>query len=503
MRYVRRAIRAFFLLIATGSASAQFSSAGLGWVGLADSPAAPAILYVNGIHNSSTDSATSSQALRDLLVSEGLPESKFKHYYFWNPTDWAKGRLVPGPGVPVDVSEVALQAAISADVGVGPTDSTYKRRLGDRYLSLVAGLKELDERTRRVVQVTNLLKQEIQALLELSRFVVIVPHSQGNLYVEAAYAMLFSDSAIAGLVDRIRVVGVASAAASTPNGVYITHKKDYVIQGLLRALQTVEWSSLSGFRPLSDTHSACRRLLVVQECLEYGHGFETTYLNDNIFDPLGGQTFPAIINYHVRNSITELESNGQPSKWSAVADFSLSANQSGPWSYGFDGPARSLTPMGATKTNCSNLHINCWITSAGAIELPLIGVNNSGSTINGGSTVVIPTGMLVLHPGFTSGPTSPLGYGLRPIVTWTAPEAGTYTISGRFQILDVIPTGVRAIVQQDGVALVDVGLNGYGNTSPFALNRSLNKGQVISFIVDAAGSHGNDSTGLVVSITRQ
>lgn len=62
---------------------------------------------------------------------------------------------------------------------------------------------------------------------------------------------------------------------------------------------------------------------------------------------------------------------------------------------------------------------------------------------------------------------------------------------------------MRAIVQQDGVALIDELINGYGSTRGISLARTLNRGQVISFIVDAAGSHGNDSTGLIVSIEKQ
>lgn len=57
-----------------------------------------------------------------------------------------------------------------------------------------------------------------------------------------------------------------------------------------------------------------------------------------------------------------------PSQWDVVSDFSLSANPNGVWSYGFDGPGRAVTPMGATLANCSNLHINCRITNAGAID---------------------------------------------------------------------------------------------------------------------------------------
>ena len=56
---------------------------------------------------------------------------------------------------------------------------------------------------------------------------------------------------------------------------------------------------------------------------------------------------------------------------------------------------------------------------------------NMGAAYNW-STVVVPTGVLWVHPGkFWDS-----------LVQWTAPTAGTYSYSGKFELLDIHPTGI-------------------------------------------------------------
>ena len=196
-------------------------------------------------------------------------------------------------------------------------------------------------------------------------------------------------------------------------------------------------------------------------------------------------------------------------QWDLVSDFSTTASSSGPWKYSFDTAAQPAQLMGTATTNCSLIPFPCWKVSSTAVDLPMISVNNSGATVTH-RTLVVPNGMVLMHPGFTAsdvagGATLGAGQtaGQRPVISWTAPADGTYVVAGRFQIADVIPTGVRVIIKRDATVIVDQSLTGNGPILPFSFSSTFLQGQSVSFTVDAAGSAYNDSTVLAATVTKQ
>jgi hypothetical protein len=188
--------------------------------------------------------------------------------------------------------------------------------------------------------------------------------------------------------------------------------------------------------------------------------------------------------------------------YDAAADFS-SSNPSGPglaWSYGHGTTGSLFIPYTVFNTSClSTAGLSCWqpaITSFGGI--PLVGVNTTGSTINTG-TVVVPTGVLLMHPDATDS-----------IVRWTAPTGGVYNISGLFELLDTNPTGVNVGIFDNSTSVFGATLTGPGASHPNTpgqsvsfppLTLSLNAGDVISFGVNFDFNFFDDSTGLIATIT--
>lgn len=174
-----------------------------------------------------------------------------------------------------------------------------------------------------------------------------------------------------------------------------------------------------------------------------------------------------------------------------VTDFSLSANPSGTWQYGFQ-TASGLLVMSGVGQNCSDLGMDCWKMSPSSVDIPMVAINRSGATVVK-RTVVVPSGVAVLHPGLS---------GERAVVTWTAPESASVAISAEFAIVDRSPSGVQVFVHQDGVILTSAIIDGTTPVKTVTLTRSVSAGQTLRFSVDANGNYGNDSVSLKVRITR-
>jgi len=191
--------------------------------------------------------------------------------------------------------------------------------------------------------------------------------------------------------------------------------------------------------------------------------------------------------------------NAKPPKYEGAGNFSFS-NPSGPWSYGFGVPGSSFTPMTVLTTDrCFGTPgLACWQPPNTVDGAPVIGHNSLMNPLNV-TTVVLPPGVLLLHPGPNTD----------AILTWTAPASGTYRITGFFALLDVKPTGVIATIFNGSTRLFGVSLTGppavhpnqMGGGQSFSLTVTVTAGAVISFGVNNAGNFLNDSVGLKAIIT--
>lgn len=269
------------------------------------------ILFINGVLNDESQVERSSDRL--ILSLSGLPQRTYNFDYFHNPTD----------GIPGDSGEVLEQIKISDTYLTlsGNDKTTYYTLLGNYYNLQAANTLNLSPARRRIVSVAARLAENFRQILTTSAGLVVVPHSQGNLLVEAAYAMLLAKGE-SNLVAKIRVVGVAPASATTPSGRYVSHDVDEMITVLEKNLAALH--SLSAFSPLPSNTTACTGepvqcagqidwvpiedppIDLLPTTYRLKHSFVQVYLNAQLKNAGTDDTFPKLIYKHVINSLQEL-----------------------------------------------------------------------------------------------------------------------------------------------------------------------------------------------------
>lgn len=267
-------------------------------------PGTPTILFVNGLNNTKRQAADSSEALIESLHARGLPFGKYNIYHFHNPTE----------GVLDDVlGEVATQIKWSNDQLklAGGVKGTYYRLLGNFYIAKVANSANSPPSVGRIEKLADRLAKEMVRILESSPGLVVVPHSQGNLYVEAAYAILVAQGR-SDLTAKIRVVGVAPASATTPSDRYILSSEDKIITRNLKGL-AIKFS-LGTFTPLPANVTPCTEgLAACADQIDWsaidkdGHDFQKVYLSEALKTSITSTPLPQVVYSLVKASLDELD----------------------------------------------------------------------------------------------------------------------------------------------------------------------------------------------------
>jgi RHS repeat-associated protein/uncharacterized repeat protein (TIGR01451 family) len=179
-----------------------------------------------------------------------------------------------------------------------------------------------------------------------------------------------------------------------------------------------------------------------------------------------------------------------------AADFSATSNPNGVWTYGWS-PTRG-GPFTADTVN-QQTPIPAWFRGTGQAP-PLIGYNNTGATYQTGSPM-IPAGAIFMHPS---------SVGENAVLRWTAPNAGTFLVQGRFFAADTNGTTTDvAVLLNSSTTVLNGNVNGpeilpgLGAGVPFSFVKTLNAGDILDFTVGFGtdGNFGSDSTGLSVVIT--
>jgi len=178
--------------------------------------------------------------------------------------------------------------------------------------------------------------------------------------------------------------------------------------------------------------------------------------------------------------------------YDASSDFSPLQNADGAWSYGYRASGGAFTPY-ASGADIFGAWTDSW--SRGNPTWPFVTHNSTGATLTCAGVVVQPADTLNLHPGQN---------GERSVVRWTAPVAGTYVFTGRFQGIDTTGTTSDVLVTHNGGSIFSGNVNGYGATAPFTLTRTVAAGDTLEFSVGygSNGNYYNDSTGLSVTVSQ-
>lgn len=216
--------------------------------------AAPAaVVFVNGIQNTFDDSVASMLVLKANMKAKKLD----KDFVYGNAYNASNGFFS-------DMWQVFQQKKHETQnvkdfwrmLDGGTTQAGWMSQdIYDKYLNSLS--------TSSMPELPEHLKMYRQYLAE-GRKLVLVAHSQGNLYANAEQNMLVSGPRSAQ--GKISSVGVASPAQYLlPGSSYITSSWDQVINGL-RMIKNALPSNISiGFQPAQDT---------------LGHSFVKIYMNN-------------------------------------------------------------------------------------------------------------------------------------------------------------------------------------------------------------------------------
>ena len=261
------------------------------------------VMFVNGIKNTQQQSCESSEALAALLSANAIANGRFNYTYFWNSTQGFFG----------DNQELLFQTAVSnrflGQYSAGSSD--YYKQMGVHYNGLRAGLSQLTDPVQSgVVYTAGQLKDRMAVLLQYNPGLIVVSHSQGNFYTEAAYAMLVDDGKTE-LLAKLKIVGVASLAATAPTpNKYVTQSLDKAI-----AWQALKLGSNPYYNPLTSNFTPCNIKDTCSGAVDVykfdsdGHSFNDIYLNESILEASTGIALGDVVVNLVRTSIDELTQN--------------------------------------------------------------------------------------------------------------------------------------------------------------------------------------------------
>jgi len=177
------------------------------------------------------------------------------------------------------------------------------------------------------------------------------------------------------------------------------------------------------------------------------------------------------------------------SVFNVVTGFSYTSNPNGVWTYELSG-APYTDSQGFSNVN--GLGLPGWWNGKGEPDSMAILQNVTGSTFIF-STDQDPTGTLLLDP--ESGNNS---------VVFTAPSAGTYTITGNFLGIDTSQNSHPVEILDNATVVWSETISSFKQDDSFNLNETLSAGDTISFYVgtgSAGCSYCDLGTGLDGTIT--
>jgi PKD repeat protein len=330
--------------------------------------AATTIMFVNGINNSQPMACQSSNELILKMATNGVAWQKYNWTYFHNQNS----------GLGSDIVELQLQAirsnAALDGAGSGQSVEAYYQKLGEIYNSAIFG----GNLTEEVDWVTRDLYNKVVEIVETKgQSLVIVPHSQGNFYTEAVYALL-KFKGKNNVIQKLRVVGVGVVAATSPSDKYISSEVDNALS--TQQLQTHSYAPgaiyLNKYNVLSRTDNPCTGTDSFKKCGQeanlntgdkwLGHGFVEIYLSGSVYSEVKNKAYSAVIAGMVQDSINELNavavvptisdiaaSNGTPTTADAVTFTATASSDNGAittWSWNFGDNTATSSEQSPTHT---------------------------------------------------------------------------------------------------------------------------------------------------------
>lgn len=219
------------------------------------------------------------------------------------------------------------------------------------------------------------------------------------------------------------------------------------------------------------------------------------YLNGDIPEVL---VYNSVLSDTDRGSIYAYLTNkyaptGPQTVWDAAADFLPNRNPAFGWTYGYS-QGGVFSPFTDRAANEANAGIDRWNNASLGTD-PSIRGNLTGTLVDYYGTARQTADELSLHPNHA---------GAYSVLRWTAPEAGSYLVQGRFDGNDY-SRGTTSDVKLNHNAntLLASPLNGFGTTIPFNRIVTAAQGDTLDFAVGKGTNNADyDITGLAATITK-
>ena len=182
-----------------------------------------------------------------------------------------------------------------------------------------------------------------------------------------------------------------------------------------------------------------------------------------------------------------------------ATDFSATNNPTSVWGYGYLSPGSSPDPTTFTlytskgTASGSGGSIDYWNVSDGGLNPPEIFYNPNNNVVTY-STITMQPHQAAFHPGPNDQYSD---------YRFTAPQAGSYSLSVTFTGIDVGGTTTDVHVLSGGSSLYSSFINGYGATESFSTILTLTAGGLVDFAVGygSNSNYFNDSTGIKATLT--
>jgi len=165
--------------------------------------------------------------------------------------------------------------------------------------------------------------------------------------------------------------------------------------------------------------------------------------------------------------------------YDVATDFSISANPSGPWSYGMTSTLGSTFTAYAATSNVNG--IDFWQATSGSNTTPNVGHNATANTITFASTTFAP-GQVSLHPG----PANEYS-----VIRFVAPLSGSYGLSTTFNMRSNSPFATNSTdvhVRLNGSSLFSGTVTGFNDSEVFSSLLNLAANDILDFAVGPNGT---------------
>jgi hypothetical protein len=181
--------------------------------------------------------------------------------------------------------------------------------------------------------------------------------------------------------------------------------------------------------------------------------------------------------------------------FNAAAQFSGDANPSGVWSYGWCAEPGAELRLYEQVGKVDVKGIIAW--TRGQPD-PQVFFNTTDQLLHPYESINLQPKQLAFHPG---------QHGVYSVIRWTAPAAGVFTVSGKFEGIsgygEAKPTTTDVQIRHgaDQVFASLINLGGKGNSAPFRVEVKVARNATIDFLVGRGnGDYTCDSTALDASI---